>query len=158
MIRLFVLGVVLATSACSSTSRIFGGSSPKADPDSLYHRALHHLDPANRFGSLDSAVALLDNYLFATDANLRYRVEASAMRRLARDSQQLTRVQAALNQARTSQPAQTTAEARPRETAEAPRQARDEEAVKEIQRLKDELAKANAELERIRKRLATPKP
>jgi hypothetical protein len=30
--------------------------------------------------------------------------------------------------------------------------------VKEVQRLKEELAKANAELERIKKRLATPKP
>ena len=34
----------------------------------------------------------------------------------------------------------------------------DDEAVKEIQRLKDELAKANEELDRIKKRLAAPKP
>jgi hypothetical protein len=45
-----------------------------------------------------------------------------------------------------------------KQKAEPDGKARDEEMVKEIQRLKDELAKANDELERIKKRLATPKP
>ena len=48
------------------------------------------------------------------------------------------------------------AEAKPR--GEPDVKARDEDMVKEIQRLKDELAKANDELERIKKRLASPKP
>ena len=78
--------------------------------------------------------------------------EAAIMRRLVRDAQQLARVEAALNQAR-AQSTETKAEPRPAET-----KIKEDEALKEIQRLKDELAKANEELERIRKRLANPKP
>jgi hypothetical protein len=124
---------------------------PLAGPDSLYWRALGHLDAANRRGSLDSATMLLDGYL-STGTTQPHRQEALVLRQLARDSRQLARVQSLLVQARTdSAPARSGA-------TEAEVRRRDDESVKEIQRLKEELAKANEELERIRKRLAAPKP
>lgn len=115
--------------------------------DSLYWRAVRHLDPSNRNGTLDSAIVYLDAYL-ACKEKLSHATEASVLRSLARNAQQLARLEAALQQARAS------ADNRPRESDKG----RDEEYVKEIQRLKDELAKANEELERIKKRLAAPKP
>ena len=127
-----------------------GRNTPVAS-DSLYWRALNHLDAANRTGSSDSAIALLDAYLATGTAQPR-RQEALVLRQLARDSRQLARVEGLLKQARTdSQPSRSSA-------TEAELRKRDEESVKEIQRLKEELAKANEELERIRKRLAAPKP
>lgn len=109
--------------------------------DSLYWRAVYHLDPSNKNGTLDSAIVYLDRYL-ASPGKRQHEREAAVMRSLARNSQQLARVEAALQQARAS----------------ADNKGRDEEYLKEIQRLKDELAAANAELERIKKRLAAPKP
>lgn len=124
------------------------GAPELAPSDSLYWTALLHLDAMNQKGSTDSALKFLDAYL-ARDTAQRHRLEALVLRRLARDAMQLARVEAALQQARTTEPARAGAEPAPR---------RDEEAVKEIQRLRDELAKANEELERIKKRLAAPKP
>ena len=100
--------------------------------------------------TLDSAVNLLDAYL-AHAGHVERRAEATVVRRLAGDAIQLSKVAAALQQER----ADRTKAAEP--TAAAPA-ARSDDSVKEIQRLKDELAAANAELERIRKRLATQKP
>lgn len=124
------------------------GSADAAPPsDSLYWKALTHLDAANQRGSTDSALKFLDAYL-ANGTQQKHRLEALTLRRLARDAMQLARVEAAL-QAKSAEPTRQAAE---------PSNRRDEEAVKEIQRLKEELAKANEELERIRKRLAAPKP
>ena len=102
--------------------------------EAMYWRALYRLDPSNAAGSSKDAAVLLDGYI-ASGANA-HRTEVLTLRRVA----------AAL-------------EARP--TAAAPAKvevlkpddkARDEE----IQRLKDELTKANAELDRIKRRLALP--
>jgi hypothetical protein len=112
--------------------------------DSLYSRAVAHLDPSNKNGTLDSAIVYLDRYLASPGAP--HEREAKVLRSLARNSQQLARVEAAVQQARASAD-------KPRESDN---KARDDEYIKEIQRLKDELAAANAELERIKKRLAAP--
>ena len=112
-----------------------------ASPDAaevLYWRALYRLDPANQSASPREAIAMLDSYLGVSGAP--HRGEAQALRRIA----------TALD--RREQPTSSTSAAPKPDSA--PDKAKDEE----IQRLKDELAKANAELERIKRRLAQPKP
>lgn len=146
--RLALFFTALVTIA--GCNRAFVGR-PNPEParsDSLYWKAVLHLDASNKSGTTDSALKYLDAYL-ARDTTQAHRLEALVLRRLARDAMQLARVEAALQHAKTSEPARASAEPAPK---------RDEEAVKEIQRLKEELAKANEELERIRKRLAAPKP
>ena len=118
---------------------------PLRSEDSLYWRAVGHLDAANTSGSTDSAVYYLNTYL-SNGSVQKHRVEATVLRQLARDALLLGRVQAALREQRTDT-VRIRAESK-----------RDDDSLKEIQRLKDELAKANEELERIRKRLANPKP
>jgi len=143
------LAATMLLGACAHGPTLFR-SSPAPEPGvGFYQQALAHVDPANKQGTLDSALKYLDLYLAAPGAQ-RHRVEAEAMRRLARDAKQLARVEAALHQARAAP------ETKPREPAEP--KGRDEQSLKEIQRLKEELGKANEELERIRKRLAAPKP
>jgi hypothetical protein len=149
-------GALLALALCASvgchnTPSRRPEPSPLVGPDSLYWRAISHLDAANQRGSLDSATILLDGYL-STGTTQPHRQEALVLRQLARDSRQLARVESMLRQAR----ADSTPPRSGANDAEVRR--RDEESVKEIQRLKEELAKANEELERIRKRLAAPKP
>ena len=150
MKRAVFFGIALAACACSSGPSLFR-SAPEPAPaaDELYWKALFQLDAANKRGSLDSASAYLDSYL-ATGTAQPHRREALVLRQLTRDSRQLARVEGALQQARAD------TSSRPHTEVETKR--RDEEAVKEIQRLKEELAKANEELERIRKRLTAPKP
>ncbi len=107
--------------------------------DAAYWRALYKLDPANPASSAHDAIALLDTYL--ASGQTPHRAEAHAMRRVA-----------------------IALEARPKESAPASTtgtvsQPKDDKAQsEELARLKDELAKANAELERIKRRLAQPKP
>jgi hypothetical protein len=144
--RLVLLTLVGALSACAHGP----GFLRKSDrEDSAYWRALTHLDAANKQGSLDSAITYLEAYLAAGTSQ--HRQEALVLRQLARDSRQLARVTVALQQVKSD----TT---QPRASSDSVPRRRDEEALKEIQRLKDELAKANEELDRIRKRLAAPKP
>ena len=152
MSRAALLGLLCLTAgACRHGPSLFGsGSAPDADPDSLYWKAIFQLDAANKRGSLDSATTYLEAYL-ASGPTQSHRREAMVLRQLARDARQLARVQGALQQARAD-----SADGRPRSDTDSKR--REDEAVKEIQRLKDELAKANEELDRIRKRLAAPKP
>jgi hypothetical protein len=140
-------GLLLLGTACSGRT-IFSRPRPST-ADSVYSIALGFLVSGNRT-ELDSAAKYLDLYVAMPRADRS--AEAAIMRRLVRDAQQLGRVEAALNQAR-AQSTETKAEPRPAET-----KIKEDEALKEIQRLKDELAKANEELERIRKRLANPKP
>ena len=150
MRRLALILVALGVTACARLS-IGTSREPKPNPaiEALYARGLAHLDPANANGSLDSATALLDAYLAYTGV-IERRPEAEAMLSLALTALQLFRVEAALQRERAE--TDTVVQVR-----EGPR-TRDGAALREIQRLKDELSKANAELERIRKRLADPKP
>jgi hypothetical protein len=108
--------------------------------DVPYWRALYKLDPANPNAAPHDAIVLLDGYLSGTAGT--HRTEAQALRRLAN--------------AMEARAVATTTMATPAKT-DAPKpedKAKDEE----MQRLKDELAKANAELDRIKRRLAQPKP
>lgn len=100
-----------------------------------YHRALFKLDPANPTGSVREAEALLDAYL-AVSGPLPLRADVTSLRRIATALERGGAV--------ASSPPAAGASAAPRD--------------EELQRLRDELAKANAELERIKRRLAQPKP
>jgi hypothetical protein len=101
-----------------------------------YWRAVYKLDPANPASTKDAA-ALLDAYLGGAPSGL-HRVEATAFRKLI----------AALD-ARTAALAAQAVVPVPRPEDKAQQE--------ELLRLRDELAKANAELTRIRRRLAQPK-
>ena len=144
MNRLWVLAALPIAAGCvhvrANARRSESVDAPSVD--SLYWRAVSFLDTANAKASTDSAIVLLDRYLVATKPA--HKVEATALRKLAKDSQQLAKVSAALQQARNA--------AENRQSSER----RDDDSVKEIERLKDELAKAKEELERIKKRLAAP--
>ncbi len=102
----------------------------------MYWRAIYKLDPANPNAAPREAIGLLDGY--AANPNAPHRVEAVTLRRLA-----------AVLEMRTS--AIPTIVQRPAVDATA-----DKSKDEEMDRLKDELAKANAELDRIKKRLAQP--
>jgi hypothetical protein len=104
--------------------------------EAMYWRALYKLDPSNASPAPRDAAVLLDGYLASGAAP--HRAEAQTLRRLA-----------------TALDARTAAAPAPAPKVEVVKvedKARDEE----IQRLKDELAKANAELDRIKRRLAQP--
>jgi hypothetical protein len=123
-----------AESALVDFARRFPGS-PEA-MEVPYWRAVIELDPANAEASHE-ALALLQRYLAEAPSGL-HRAEAAT----------LVRLQQALD-ARAAVAAQTpSAAVRPDDRAH------DEE----LQRLRDELARANAELDRIKRRLARPKP
>ncbi|MEP6991329.1 MAG: hypothetical protein ABJA80_10410, partial [bacterium] len=100
--------------------------------DALYWRAVYKLDPGNSASTPRDAGVLLDGYL-ASGATA-HRTEAHTLRRVA-----------------TALDARATAVATPPkvDVVKVDDKVRDEE----IQRLKDELAKANAELDRIKRRL-----
>ncbi|MEO8335161.1 MAG: hypothetical protein ABI664_09315 [bacterium] len=108
--------------------------------DAMYWRALYWLDPANPASSPREAVQLFDSYLVMSNGT--HQTEAQALRRLGLAIE--ARAVAAAN------------------TSIAPKiePPKPEDKLKddELQRVKDELAKANAELERIKRRLAQPKP
>lgn len=153
MKRALMLVTVLVLSACTSNSHLFRrGPKPDVNVEAQYARAMQMLAPGANLATLDSAVNLLDAYL-AHAGHIERRGEATVVRRLAGDAVQLSKVAAALQQERAES---RTKAADP--TSSAAPAARSDDSVKEIQRLKDELAAANAELERIRKRLATQKP
>lgn len=108
-----------------------------------YWRAVFMLDPANRNASLEAGIASLDKYLSATPAPPHQR-EATTLRRLASQFEAVSKLAAANTQTQTSNTRTVVVEDHTKDD--------------EIQRLKNELAKANEELDRIKKRLATPKP
>lgn len=102
----------------------------------LFWRALFKLDPGNTTsGSLSEGLAILDKYL-ADKATVAYRPEATILKRLAVTTQVL-QAKAMTPPVRDTTVVKTSSDA-------------------EIAALKSELAKANAELERIKKRLANP--
>jgi hypothetical protein len=145
--------LALLVSATGCTHMPWSRSSRAEGIESIYWRAVQQLDTASTAAGVESARALLDGYLTA-EQRREHVAEATVLRRLATASLQLTRVEASLRA--NPRPAETAPASAETKRAE-PEPRRDEEALKEIQRLKDELAKANAELERIRKRLANPK-
>jgi uncharacterized protein YfaQ (DUF2300 family) len=140
--------MALAVAACSPNRLFQRGPQPDANVEAQFTRALTLLEPGANSAALDTASALLESYL-ARAGYIARRPEAVALRRLAGDAIQLSKVAAALQQER--------AENRTKSDS-APAGRTDGDSLKEIQRLKDELAAANAELERIKKRLATQKP
>jgi hypothetical protein len=110
--------------------------------DALFWRALYKLDPTNATATPREAQTLLDSYLSAP-VSVAHRGAATTLRRIA----------AALDR-----PAPATAAVASTSNASTPSTATDKSRDEEVARLKDELAKANAELERIKRRVATPKP
>lgn len=132
--------------------------------ETLYWRAVFKLDPANTDGSVTAAIASLDTYL----ASVRPRehvAEATTLRRAAMQIESLNR--AAADASAHAKSAESNAADAKAAAADAKADAKVADANasavmdakdSEIKRLKDELAKANAELDRIRKRLATPPP
>ncbi len=100
-----------------------------------FWRAMYIVDPANRTASIAQGIRALDIYL-ATEGTLWYRPQAEVLRRTALVIQSVRQ-------------------------AQAPRQVNGRDTVvisreEEMASLRDQLAKANAELERIKKRLANP--
>jgi hypothetical protein len=100
-----------------------------------FWRALYMVDPANKSASAAQGIRALDIYL-AQEGNLWYRTQAEVLRRTAfsLEGQRLAQVP------------------RPVTGKDTVFVSREEE----INSLKDQLAKANAEIERIKKRLANP--
>ena len=110
-------------------------ASPEAS-DAMYWRGVYKLDPSNTTATAREAAVLFDGYLASGAAA--HRTEAQTLRRIA----------GVLDTRAVAAPGPP-----PRvEIVKAEDKARDEE----IQRLKDELAKTNAELDRIKRRLAQP--
>ncbi|HWE42337.1 MAG TPA: hypothetical protein VG432_07525 [Gemmatimonadaceae bacterium] len=101
--------------------------------ESGYWRAVYKLDPANKDASTRDAIAGLDRYLAAPDGT--HRGEATTLRRIAVQLQSLDRALSATK-------------------ADEGAAARDEE----VKKLRDELQATKEELERIKRRLAAPKP
>jgi hypothetical protein len=144
----------------------FAAQHPGTDQalETAYWRALFKMDPTNKSGSVTTAVATLDGYL-STERPRAHLTEATTLRRAAAQIGELNKLAAnAMSQARDAKASAANANAaaadakdvaRPPATAE-PGPSPD--ALAEIKRLKDELAKANSELERIRKRLTQPPP
>ena len=114
--------------------------------ESLYWRGVISLEPENHDASPQIAAALLETYNRSGSA-LPHRLEADILRHLA------LRVQALSGGAVATAAAPSSA-ANP--SASPDRSADLKAKDTEIQRLKDELAKANDELERIKRRLTTP--
>ncbi|MEO6877692.1 MAG: hypothetical protein ABI205_04365, partial [Gemmatimonadaceae bacterium] len=140
-----------ADSTLSSFAAMYPATAPALE--TTYYRALFQMDPSNPHVSLTAAMASLDGYL-AERRPREHAVEAASLRRVAAQVDGLNHAAAsALAQAKdasnTAKDAKDTKAA-----ADAPSPASDAE----IKRLKDELAKANAELDRIRKRLGQPPP
>lgn len=111
--------------------------------ETRFWRALLQLDPANQNASLTAALTDLDRYIAANPTGAHFD-EALTLRRVAFELQTATRL------ATTTVVTETSQGARP--GAAPDEKARDAE----IQRLRDSLARANDELQRIKRRLVTP--
>lgn len=111
--------------------------------EAVFWRGLFKVDPNNRNGSLSAGITSFDAYL-ASDSAGWHRSVAVVLRRTAALAQSLKLA--------TSTAQQTTTVVGPVTDKDAMK-SRDEE----IASLRDQLAKVNAELERIKKRLANPK-
>ncbi len=125
--------------------------------ETSYWRALFALDPSNRAQSVTGAMASLDSYL-ADTRQREHVLEATTLRRVAGQLDALNRLAAsAIAQAKDASAAAAIARTLSDARIETPKPATDTSSQEaEIHRLKDELAKANAELDRIRRRLTPP--
>ena len=124
-----------ADQALSQFAQRFPGSPEAAEV--TYWRALLKLDP-NSAAAVRESMTMLDSYLASAPAGT-HRLEAGIIRRLGLAIEQRNAAIAAIP----ASPA-----VRPEDKA------RDDE----LQKLRDELAAANAELARIRRRVARPRP
>lgn len=132
--------------------------------ETTYWRAVFKADPSNNSATTTQALAALDGYL--RDPRPRDHIlEAQTLRRAVAQIDALNRAaeaasareKDATNQAANAKAAAADAKENANKAdANANAAAADKDA--EIRRLKDELAKATAELDRIRKRLGTPPP
>lgn len=112
-------------------------ASPEA-AEAMYWRALYKMDPSSPVAAPHDAAVLLDGYLASGITT--HRAEAQTLRRVAASLE---------TQARSVTPTPVKTE-----VVKVDDKARDEE----MARLREELSRANAELERIKRRLAQPKP
>ena len=110
--------------------------------EAIFWRGLFKVDPSNKNGSLSAGISTFDAYL-ASDSASWHRSVAVVLRRTAALAQSLKIATTPQTPATTVTPP----------TDKDAMKSRDEE----IASLRDQLAKANAELERIKKRLANPK-
>lgn len=108
-------------------------------------RALYKADPANQTATAHEATILLDSTL-ATPLDSAGRSDARALRRI---TMSLERAAALASSGGGSNSGNADSGARSDDS---------KSSSDEVQRLRSELAKANAELERIKKRVAQPKP
>jgi hypothetical protein len=122
-------------------SHLYPGS--EGAVESAYWRGLFALDPNNPDASPQVAAALFETYANAGGA-LPHRREAEVLHRIAirLEAPQSTTVASASGSLPAVAPTDRSADLKAKDT--------------EIQRLKDELAKANDELERIKRRLTAP--
>jgi hypothetical protein len=112
--------------------------------EAIFWRGLFKVDPANRNGSLSAGISSFDAYI-ASDSASWHKSVAVVLRRTAALAQSLKLA--------TTTSAQTTTVTPVPVVDKDAMKSRDEE----IASLRDQLARANAELERIKKRLANPK-
>jgi len=129
--------------------------------ETAYWRALFDLDPTNPHSAVPDAMASLDAYL--GDKRPREHVaEATTLRRIAGQIDALNRqVASAVSQAKDATVVAANARAQVSDAnarADAAKNENASSADVEVKRLRDSLAKVNAELERIKKRLAQPPP
>jgi hypothetical protein len=132
--------------------------------ETAYWRGLFRLDPSNRGVSITQALASLDAYI--ADARPKeHAVEATSIRRAAAQLDALNKLAAAAStQAKDAASNAANAKAAAADAkadaknADANANATADAKDAEIRKLRDDLAKANAELDRIRKRLGTPPP
>jgi hypothetical protein len=125
-----------------------------------YWRALFLIDPTNPSWSVANSTALLDGYI-ADPRPRDHLADALVVRHLAAHLDELNKVAAtALAKATGEANGAANAKAQAADAAHvaATKTADVDSSDAEIKRLKSELAQANAELARIRKRLATPPP
>ncbi len=104
--------------------------------EASFWRAMYMVDPLNKSASVSAGIRALDIYLDTPGARM-YRAQALVLKRTAQNVQALRQASVA------------TVKVVGRDTVFVSRE-------EEVSALKDQLAKANAELERIKKRLANP--
>lgn len=119
--------------------------------ETSYWRALYRMDPLNPHASLATAVAALDTYI-GNARSQEHAPEAETLRRIAGEIESLNKLAANAIASAKEQPSQPSASPDTGKAAAPSSSASDDE----IKRLRDELAKANAELDRIKRRLAQP--
>ena len=138
-----------ADSLLGQFARRHAGTRPANE--AMFWQAVFRLDPSNRNGSITSGLATLDAYL-ADPRPHDHAMEAMTLRRVAAQLDAANRLVASASTAAHEPGTPATKPATDARSESRTAYANDAE----IKRLKDELAKANAELERIKRRLAQP--